>query len=339
MTQVAPGKNKRSMVARLLDKAPEILFELAEIAYNIPAAWQLWRRRRQFRYDVMYERYAIFACAAAIVSRLTKVPLIIEVNYTSLSPLVRQRSRLLKPIGKRMDRWIFRSAAGLAAVSSYLRDELIHEFGVEPERIAVVPNAADPDKFVPSSTERAPVPFTIGFVGSFFPWHGVDMLLHAIAKLREADVFVRAILIGDGPQRGFIEALANELEIGDRVEFRGQIGHADLPRHIREFDVGVMPDSNVYGSPMKVFEYMALGKPVIAPDYGPLRDAYRDEVHGLIFPRKDIAALAACFKRLASDPALVTKMGVAAREHVVNERNWMNNTVISLNLLPFAGEH
>lgn len=318
------------MASRVAGAMPELVFELLEFVYSFPTILKMLWLRRRLRYSAVYERYAIFGIAGAAIAALTRVPLVLEVNYTSLSPLVRKRSRLLRPFARLLDRWIFRRATAIAAVSSYLRDELVREFGVAPERVLVVPNAADPRIFVPLPRLDDSGDFTIGFVGSFFPWHGIDTLVRAVGKLREAGEPFRVDLVGDGPQRASIEALVDQLGLRDTVVFHGRVDHSRLPEVIRNFDVGVMPDSNEYGSPMKIFEYMAMAKPVVVPDYGPLRDAVEDGVQGFIFERGSADALAACLRRASSDRARLKTMGNAARASIERDRNWMNNTVISM---------
>jgi glycosyltransferase involved in cell wall biosynthesis len=331
-TASTAGRQTRlaSCLQGLAAAMPEIVFELLELLYALPAVSALVKRRHSFRYNLIYERYAIFGFAGTLAARIFRVPVILEINYTSLSPLVRKRSSLLRPLARAIDRWTFRRATALIAVSSWLRDELIREFDISTDRIVVLPNAADPDLFrVQPKTGRS-MRFTVGFVGAFFPWHGVDLLVRAVASLKARGLDVEVHLIGDGPEKANIARLVAELGLNDAFVFFGRVRHNDLPEYIREFDVGVMPDSNVYGSPMKIFEYLALGRPVIAPDYSPILDAYEDGKQGYIFRRHDHLALAECIARAMASPAQLATMGVAARELVVRERNWMNNTVMSL---------
>jgi glycosyltransferase involved in cell wall biosynthesis len=315
------------LAARVGKRLPEFLFELAEIAYSLVSAVQaLWRFRNE-RFDAIYERYAIFGFVGLVLSTVWRVPLVLEVNYTSQSPLVRQRSRWLQPLAKLVDGWLYRRAHGLLPVSSFLRDELIRDFGVQPQRVTVVPNAADPAEFDPDAqhVETTADTQVIGFVGGFYPWHGVDLLLDAFSLIAPRLPRARLLLIGDGPMRPAIEAKAQTLGIAERVTLPGKIAHADLSKAVASFCVGVMPDSNEYGSPMKIFEYMAMRKPVIVPDYGPLRDAVTDGVEGLFFPPRRVDALAECLSTMLSDETRRTRMGQAARERIVERNNWRRN--------------
>lgn len=319
-----------SVTGLIVSHVPEAIFELLELAHTFTATIMLLWGRRAFRYDIIYERYSIFGAAGAIVSNILCLPMVLEVNYTSASPLVRRRSAVLKPLARLLDRFIFRTARRLACVSSWLAEEVIRDFGAERGRVVVVPNAADPEAFKPMPCVQNEDSFTVGFVGGFFPWHGVHLLVDALALLRQEGHSIKAIFVGDGPERSSIEKRISALGLEGVIELAGKVSHANLPSVIARFDVGVMPDSNEYGSPMKIFEYMAVGKPVVAPDYVPILDAYVDGIHGFIFPRRDAKALASCLRRACTEPQLLRSMGEAARRLILEQRNWMRNTELSL---------
>ncbi|HID72588.1 TPA: glycosyltransferase, partial [Candidatus Micrarchaeota archaeon] len=110
-----------------------------------------------------------------------------------------------------------------------------------------------------------------------------------------------------------------------RVLYAGRVAHDELAPCVATFTVGVMPDSNEYGSPMKIFEYMAAGKPVIGPDYGPLLDVIEEGKQGFIFSRGQVESLAQCLRQVLCDEELANSMGRNARDYVIKERNWINN--------------
>lgn len=340
--QAAAAPGKPGLLHRLIDRMPEVAFELMELAYNAKALWEGMRRFRRGTVDGVYERYAIFAVAGMLLARWWKVPFVIEVNYTSLSPLVRQRSAWLKPLARWVDRLLFRSATHLLAVSSYLKQHLIEEFGIEPDRISIVPNAADPAVFDPEKALQAEAPALpagriVGFVGGFYRWHGLDLLVDAFLRIADEFPDANLLLVGDGPMRGEIEALAKEKGLSQRVLMPGRIAHAKLVPYVARFDMGVMPDSNLYGSPMKVFEYMSMAVPVVVPDYAPLQDVVTDGVQGRIFRRRDAEHLAACMRELLSDDPLRRQMGRNARQSVLDKHNWLNNASTSLAFLSSKG--
>ncbi len=341
--QAAPGK--KTLKSRLMDfvghHAPELLFELAELVYNVEAGRGVRAALASGPVRFVYERYAIFAFAAARLAHRAGVPYVVEVNYTARSPLLRQRSRLLKPLAIACDRMIFRRATLLLAVSSVLRDHLIQEYGIEPARILVIPNAADPDKFDPATRAISEVGGVslqgrrvIGFVGTFAPWHGLDLLLDAFTRVAGRIVQATLLLIGDGPERTRIAQLAAERGLADRVVFAGSVSHADLAGYVARFDVAVLPDTNDYGSPMKIFEYLAMARPVVAPDYGPVLDVLQHDDNALVFRRRDEQSLAAALVELCSDAGRAQRIGAAGRATIVKQRTWQHNVDRILAALP-----
>jgi len=315
----------------LAERLPEIVFELMEIAYNVPALVRIRRALGAPRAGALYERYAFFHVAGALAARSAGVPLVLEVNYTAATPLFRSRSRLLAPVARAAERFVFRRARLIVAVSSVLRDAVVAG-GVPADRVITLPNAADPERFRPEISGAAvrarhglDGARVVGFTGAFFPWHGVGFLLDAMAELMREMPETALLLVGDGPERGALEERVRREGLDRRVRFAGWIGHEDLPAHLAAFDIAVMPDSNEYGSPMKIYEYMAMGKPVVAPRLGPLEDGVIDGSTGILFARRDLAALRAALRSLLADEPRRAAMGVRARAHVLANHTWDRN--------------
>ncbi|HSQ61193.1 MAG TPA: glycosyltransferase family 4 protein [Acidobacteriota bacterium] len=338
------GSGLRRIWYLLAAHAPEFLFELAEIAYNVPAYFRLRRALREHRADVLYERYAFFNLAGAWAARSLGIPLVLEANYTSSTPLFRERSRLLAPLARAFERRVFRSARLVAAVSSYLRDRIV-EAGLPADRVLLLPNAADPERFHPDPDGRAAVrkrlgldgTKVVGFSGAFFPWHGVEMIVEVLPRVLARVPNAAVLLLGDGPQRAALVETARANGLLDRVHLAGWIGHDALPAHLAAFDVAVMPDSNEYGSPMKIFEYMAMGVPVVAPRLGPLQDGILDGETGRLVTPRDRAALGEALADLLADDALRARMGARAAEHVARNHTWERNASRVLATLQAGG--
>lgn len=323
---------KRKIYRLITGFLPEFIFELFELAYNMQAGRQLSRCFQQRKYGMVYERYAIFNWAGIRRAHSYGVPIILEVNYTAQTPLFRKRSRLLKPLACLIDKYLFREADGIVVVSSYLREHLKKVYAVPEEKIIVLPNAADPQRFSPAIESGAirrqlglENKLVFGFVGGFYPWHGLDLFCSAITSIAGSRSDITVLLIGDGPQRPIIKNLVLKQGLGDRIIFHDKVAHHDLPKYLAAFDVAVMPDSNEYGSPMKIFEYMAMGIPVVAPELEPIMDAIKDGVEGLLFKPKDSQSMAEALKQLAENEPLRRAMGRAGRERILSRHNWIAN--------------
>ena len=192
-------------------------------------------------------------------------------------------------------------------------------------------NAVRPDRF-PAGTcpalPASPGTFTVGFVGSMKPWHGVGDLLAAFAQLQAQEPNNRLLLVGDGPARGELQSRADSLGLSSAVHFTGAVSPAEIPAVLASMDVAVAPfhdRANFYFSPLKVYEYMAAGLPVVATDVGQLRDLIESGTTGLLVPPSAPAALASALGRLRREPALRARFGQTARARVLNEFTWERN--------------
>jgi glycosyltransferase involved in cell wall biosynthesis len=327
----AHASKPRAPWRAMAERLPEFFFELMEIAYNVPAYFRLRRALRSFRADALYERYAFFNVAGALAARAARVPLILEVNYTATTPLYRKRSRALLPLARAAERFVFGRATRIAAVSTVLSRHVAAS-GVPAERVVTLPNAADPERFRADLSGRAVRERyglngarVVGFSGAFFPWHGVRLLIDVLPGLLRTVPETSILLVGDGPERRVLEEQVRRAGLSERVRFTGRVGHDELPAHVAAFDVAVMPDSNEYGSPMKIYEYMAMGKPVVGPRLGPLEDGIRDGETGILFERLDASGLESALATLLRDGSRRRLMGRRAREHVLASHTWARN--------------
>jgi glycosyltransferase involved in cell wall biosynthesis len=161
----------------------------------------------------------------------------------------------------------------------------------------------------------------------------VDLLVQAAAKLKDEFPNLHLLLIGDGAERAGTEQLAGELGIAERVTFTGKIPHAAIPEHVAAMDVGVMPESNLFGSPMKIYEYMAMGVTPVGPRYIPLEEAIDHDENGLIFEPRNVDELAECLRKLAADMDYRARLGQAARQKVLTKHLWVHNAQAVLDLI------
>lgn len=318
--------------------SPEILFELFEVLSNIALYLKLKRILSGDKVDLFFERYAFSNFAGVWLSKKNKVPVILEVNYTSYTPIVRKRSYIFMPVVRLIERYLFKQANGIVVVSTYLKNHLIN-IGIDEKKIIVLPNAADPAIFdCEESNQDIRMALglvgkkVIGFVGYFYPWHGIDLLIRSLPNVLKKSHEAICVLIGDGPIKQEMMELAKKEGVSSNVIFTGSVSHDILPKYISIFDIAVMPNSNEYGSPMKIFEYMAMAKPVVAPLLGPLTDAIDNGYEGYLFPPKDVNALSDCLLKLLTNNKLRIEMGRNGRKKIENIHNWKQNAISILSL-------
>lgn len=309
-----------ALVDRLKRLAPGAAYELMEIAYNVRAFPRLRAAVRAHRPDVVYERFSLFLFAGLLLRRLGGPPLLLEVN----SPLFEERARndglKLRGLGRRAQGWLWRGADHVLPVTGVLA-RIVAEYGAAPERVSVVPNGIDPARFgdAPDTGEakRAlglPPRLTLGFTGFVRGWNAVHTLIDFSADHPVLDLQV--LLVGDGPARGSLEAHAAERGVADRLTITGVVGRDDVARHVAAFDVAVIPGVTPYASPLKLFEYMQLGRPIAAPDMDNIREVLTDGVDAALFDPSRTGAMEEALLLLCSDGRLRARLGAAARETV-----------------------
>jgi glycosyltransferase involved in cell wall biosynthesis len=328
--KVSSGETKKGRAKALAKYAPQLLFEALEFASNWTMGKRLQAAKEYYGCDLIFERYAFVSWAGVKKANEWNIPLILEINYTSLDDLdLRRRTKITMPLLKKVERHIFEKADLLMPVSSFLAQEL-KGMGIPDEKILISPNAVDLDIFNVDNQDAAlkeelklkegPV---IGFVGSFAPWHRVDLLIDACINLAQKYENINMLLIGEGKMRPLIERRLLKIKSINSI-FTGHVSHDKIHQYIQLMDIPVMPDSNNYGSPMKVFEYMAMSKAVVAPDYSPLRDAINDGEDGILFKPGKLDELQSALDRLLTDAGLRAEISKNARLRVENEHNWKN---------------
>jgi glycosyltransferase involved in cell wall biosynthesis len=338
-------QEKAGVWARLLhgvaDRAPQSLFEWMEVSYNALAVPRLLHAVLRRNPTLLYERHAFFNLAGALVSLTTGVPLLLEVN--ELAGLPRVRPQRFVRLAMAAERFVLRRATLVIAVSDFLRDQALLRGAT---RAVTVPNGV-PERLLcaPDPREVAALRTTLGlgerkvvcFVGYLVPWHNFDLLLGAMAKVARAVPGCALLLIGDGPLRASLLARARALGILDVVRLIGEVPHKDVARYIALSDAAVIPQTNEYRSPIKLFEYMAAGRAVVAPRMPPIEAVVAHEQSALLFPPGDEAALAAALTRVLTDTSLAATLGERARQVVRRQFTWEGHARRILSLAALTG--
>lgn len=318
-------------IRHLRNRLPKALYECLELGYSLLAYIRLARAAREFKPDVIYERYNLFLLSGLMLKRRLRVPLLLEVN----SPLVDERMRF-DGLGLP---WLARWAEGLAwrgadvvlPVTEVLAGH-VRARGVAAERIVVMPNGINEAHFAaaPSAHEAKvalgwPDSLVLGFTGFVRDWHGVDRVLHWLAS-SEAPPHARLLVVGDGPARQGLESLAAALSIGERVRFTGVIARDAVPAHVAAFDVALQPAVVPYASPLKLFEYLALGKAIVAPRQPNIEEVLVDGGNALLFADDSEDGLRQALTLLCADAALRQRLGAGAL-HTIASRGltWRAN--------------
>ena len=278
-------------------------------------------------YDLVYERYSLWSFAAMEHAATAGIPGLLEVNAPLIEEQATYRGLRDAAGADRVAARAFRVASVLLAVSTEVATWLERR-GAAPDRVHVIPNGVDAERFRPDVRPATPGPpgsFAVGFVGSMKPWHGLDVLVEAFARLYERARDARLLLVGDGPARAAVCADLAARGLAGVVHCTEAVPPLEVPGLLTSVDAAVAPyacASGFYFSPLKVYEYLAAGRAVVASRVGQLETVIQHDVNGLLCPPGDAAALAAALERLRSEPAVGARLGRAARATVLGNHTW-----------------
>lgn len=234
---------------------------------------------------------------------------------------------------RRLETRAFRQASHVFTICEGLRSDIVAR-GIPESKVTVIPNAVDIDSFgvggVPDMALKNRLGLTdckvVGFIGSFYAYEGLDLLLTAFSKILAQEPRVRLLLVGGGPQDATLKAQAQALGIQDKVVFTGRVPHAEVPRYYDLVDVLAYPRHSMrlteLVTPLKPLEAMAQGRVLVASDVGGHKELIRHGETGMLFKAGSAPALAQVIVDLLSTPERWPLLRAAGRQFVESERNW-----------------
>ena len=313
------------------DLLPKAIYELAELAYSGLELIQLCLAGRKVRPDFIYQRANVHMLGACWAARILGTPLILEVN----SPLAQERGKLRGWSWPALARWsehyLWRHADLVLPVTEVLAQR-VAEAGVGRNKLAVIPNGVNPDRFQRQEKRQAKIVaglkerLILGFVGYVREWHGLEHVIDLLATDNRLAAG-HLIVVGDGPACPALAARADRLGISDRVFFTGVVPRDDVANLVATFDIAVQPEVTAYASPLKLFEYMVMAHAIVAPDSANIREVLSHDENALLFEPGNPQAIAEAVARLAADPDLRQRLGEqAARDIKEKNLTWRANT-------------
>jgi glycosyltransferase involved in cell wall biosynthesis len=327
---------------------PHRAYDLVRGVAYTDYARELVRAASGHQADFVYQRYALGSFAGLELARRLGVPLVLEFNGSELWVERNWGSGSVR-LGRTLEALEMRNltdASLIVVVSDVLRDEIVSR-GVDPGRVLVNPNGVDTDALATVRARSAaewraelglPEAPTVGFIGTFGQWHGAP-LLPAIA---DGVPGARFVIVGDGLQRAEVEAEVRRRGLEDRVLLTGLIERERAVRYLAACDVCVSPHvpnpdgSRFFGSPTKLFEYMGLGKAIVAADLEQIGEVIDHERTGLLHPPGDVDAAAAAVRRLLGDDDLRERLAAAALAAAETTYSWRAHTERILDRLASA---
>lgn len=303
---------------------PRIARALAHLWNNVGAQEALKCALAFSEFDCLYERLSPFGIAGSLAARERELFHVLEVNAPLAWEGARYRNQVFADEAAALEHETLANASLVLTVSSALKELFLHS-GLSEDRLAVVPNGVDSAQFQPEGiSERNGFGdrIVVGFVGSLKPWHGLDVLTEAFERLI-ADPRYHLFILGSGPEARNVARVAKRYP--DRVTWKTGIPHEDVPRHLRAMDIAVAPYPALepfYFSPLKLLEYMAAGRAIVASHVGQIPELVKHGETGLLVRPGDASDLALAIERLASDPYLRERLGAQARQDVLRSHRW-----------------
>ncbi len=275
-------------------------------------------------FDLVYERYSLWSRAGLEWAARHGVAGLVEVNAPLIDEQATHRALIGRDEAEQTVRAAFAAATAVVAVSEPVA-AWARPRAVDPTRVHVVANGVDPQRITPAPPTQPSDTFTVGFVGTLKPWHGLDVLVDALALLVQADPSYRLLVVGDGPGAALLAEQVEGLGLAANTTLAGGVDPDDVPGYLHRMDVATAPYPELpgfYFSPLKLYEYLAAGLPVVASRQGQVTEVLDHGHTGLLVAPGQPVALAAALSSVRRHPRLGRALARAGRELVVTRHSW-----------------
>lgn len=324
----------KNIKIRKLDKLPKDSVEIrarAAIEANAKVEAML---ESEGKFDMVYERYSLWSNAGMNFAKRHGCVGILEVNAPLIEEQKKHRELPFEEEAQKIAESVFKNADAMIAVSPGVA-QYLETFENAKGRVHIIANGVALDRFAPAAENNAKrlanltacQGATIGFLGTLKPWHGLATLVDAWAILRQRSENVRLLIVGDGPEYESLHQNIKSLGLLDYVQFTGAVLPEEVPNWLAQMDIAVAPYPNMahfYFSPLKIYEYMAAGIPVIATRVGHLDTVVTHEHNGILVEAEKPMEMADCISNLLKDTLKLQQLGKAARQTAENEHSWLS---------------
>lgn len=289
--------------------------------------------------DLILTRFEALHFSTIILSKIKRIPIVAEIN----SPLALEARQFIKQyyffpyLIEIFEKIILRLSNAVFTVSNEAKQELL-KYNIPSTKIKVIPNGVDIEKFKPSTTKAYILNFTesdnkiiIGYSGCFAPWHRITDLEFLIDSLTKKYTNLYFLFLGDGYSKAAFEEKTKKNEmLKNRVYFVGKVKHEFMPSFLAWMDIVIAPYPNLknfYWSPLKIFEYMAAGKALVATRIGQIATLIQDGKNGLLYSPENQHELIDKIEMLIQSRSLRQTLGKEARKTIEKNFTWQHNAV------------
>ena len=281
--------------------------------------------------DFIYERSCYGMGAGMRAAKKLGIRYVVEMNAPYPEEKVQMQGKsLIQFLGNTHEKAQVTNAFRTIVVSSAMKNYLIRKTNVDPSKIVVLANAVNPshiqsnpvlEKDIRSRFDLKNTHTVFGFVGSIFPYHGVDIMIESFSTLEKENDNLRMLIVGDGEILPDLKRRVSELKLGNKIHFTGNVVHNQVYDYLKIMDITIMARSNWYGSPVKMFEYGAMKKAIIAPRVVPVLDVMQHEIDGLLIEASQ-AELTQSMRFMIDHPEQRNSMAMTFHEKVMREHTW-----------------
>lgn len=286
-------------------------------------------------FDLVYERYSLWSNAGMAFARKHQCVGILEVNAPLIEEQKKHRELPLEAQAQDVAEFVFSHADAMVAVSPGVKDYL-ETFAAAKGRVYVIANGVDLARFASAASQNAekflhrPSDYVatpvLGFLGTLKPWHGVSGLVQAWSLLRRRGYPLNLLIVGDGPQHAALSEEIAQQGLSEFVHFTGAVAPEQVPEWLARMDIAVAPYPNLdgfYFSPLKIYEYMAAGLPIIATQVGHLSTVIENGYNGILVEADNPQNMAEGIARLLDNPSEAQQLGANARATAEQHHSWL----------------
>lgn len=318
---------------------PAVSTEMRGLAANDALSTILQQVHFRCPVDVVYERYSLWSFAASQFAAARQIPYVLEVNSPLRLEQKKYRELHLEATAAAIEALLFRSAQLIAVVSSEVAD-YVRAISGRGAPVLILPNGVNLELFQRNYPPAETARFVIGFLGSLKPWHGVECLLQAFRILADESPDYHLLVVGEGPLAMWIAEYSRAHALETRICLTGAVEKIRVPELLNKMHVTVAPYpemTDFYFSPLKLFEYMAAGRAVVASRIGQIPEIVRDGETGLLTVPGDPVDLAAKIRCLYRDRHLRERLGCEARRESFHHHGWDSRVRAVMELIPSNG--
>lgn len=338
------GSNTQSLVKEVLKfLIPRLIWEtikdLQLIRVDRTNKRHLNRLVNELHPDVIYERSHYGMVSGVEVANIHGIHHILEVNCPNVEERIKlSGNSLLTRRATHMDRWAFSNTDHVLTVSAHLAKHLeIHNIAKKWSVTANAIRLGQQEESTLNVTRHSmsidESTVLLGFVGSIFPWHGVDLIVDAVANFHKKGRNVEAMIVGDGEIRQELKEKSVTLGVKHKIHFVGSVPQRDTFVYTQLCDILIMPKSNAYGSPVKIFEYALSVKPCIVPNTSPVTEVFEHEQDGWVVDSR-LNAIVSAIESIIDSPEDAKKCANNWCQKVTSKHTWTTNASIALDIDP-----